>query len=192
VSDDDDAVGAAARAREVLAGELRGIVGRHRIGALAAWPLPDTSAMRTRAAILRACGWPLGRGVTFAGVPQLAGHGPLLSRLSVGDGVFVNIGAYWEVNARIDIGHSVSIGHEVMLLTTTHDIGAEEWRASTLRHRPIVIEPGVWIGARATVLPGVTIGAGAIVGAGTVVGRDVPAHTVFSDERPSVRRTLKS
>lgn len=36
----------------------------------------------------------------------------------------------------------------------------------------------MWIGANATVLPGVTIGDGAIVAAGAVVSKDVAANTI--------------
>lgn len=36
----------------------------------------------------------------------------------------------------------------------------------------------VWIGARATILPGVTIGDGAVIGTEAVVGSDVPAYAV--------------
>ena len=37
---------------------------------------------------------------------------------------------------------------------------------------------GVWIGANATVLPGVTIGDHAIIAAGAVVTKDVPAMMI--------------
>ena len=43
---------------------------------------------------------------------------------------------------------------------------------------PIRIGNDVWIGANATVLPGVTIGDGAVVAAGAVVTRDVEPLTV--------------
>jgi maltose O-acetyltransferase len=46
--------------------------------------------------------------------------------------------------------------------------------------RPIVLEDGVWIGARSVILAGVTIGARSVVGAGTVVSRSVPADTIVS------------
>lgn len=36
------------------------------------------------------------------------------------------------------------------------------------------IKPNAWIGAGATILPGVTIGKNAIVAAGAVVNKDVP------------------
>jgi UDP-3-O-[3-hydroxymyristoyl] glucosamine N-acyltransferase len=37
-----------------------------------------------------------------------------------------------------------------------------------------------WLGAAATILPGVTIGENAMVAAGAVVSRDVPANTVVA------------
>ena len=37
-----------------------------------------------------------------------------------------------------------------------------------------MIEDHVWIGTRATILPGVTLGRGCVVAAGAVVTRDVP------------------
>lgn len=43
---------------------------------------------------------------------------------------------------------------------------------------PIHIGNHVWIGARATILKGVTIGDGAVVAAGAVVNKDVPPNTL--------------
>jgi len=42
----------------------------------------------------------------------------------------------------------------------------------------VVVGDYVWIGARATILPGVTIGRGAVVAAGALVSRDVPPYAV--------------
>ena len=42
----------------------------------------------------------------------------------------------------------------------------------------IHIKKNAWIGAGATILPGVTIGENAVVAAGAVVSKDVPANTV--------------
>jgi len=43
---------------------------------------------------------------------------------------------------------------------------------------PVRIKTGTWIGARVTILGGVTIGAHSIVAAGSVVTKDVPAYTL--------------
>ena len=48
----------------------------------------------------------------------------------------------------------------------------------------------MWIGANATVLPGVTIGKGAIVAAGAVVHRDVPPFTVVGGVPARILREL--
>jgi acetyltransferase-like isoleucine patch superfamily enzyme len=45
---------------------------------------------------------------------------------------------------------------------------------------PVVIKRNAWIGAGATILPGVTVGENAIVAAGAVVSKDVPANTVVA------------
>lgn len=47
-------------------------------------------------------------------------------------------------------------------------------------YRPIVLEQGVWVGARAIILAGVTVGARSVIGAGAVVTRSVPADSVVS------------
>ena len=77
--------------------------------------------------------------------------------------------------AKITIGTKVAISREAFICTASHDI--------TKANRPLVTAPiticdGVWIGARAIILPGVTIGEGAIVAAGAVVTKDVEPWSV--------------
>jgi acetyltransferase-like isoleucine patch superfamily enzyme len=52
----------------------------------------------------------------------------------------------------------------------------------------IVIEADVWIGAAATICPGVTMGRGSVVGAGAVVAQDVPPLTVVTGTGGCVER----
>lgn len=77
--------------------------------------------------------------------------------------------------AKITIGTKVAISREAFVCTASHDITKP---IRPLITAPITICDGVWIGARATVLPGVTIGEGAVVAAGAVVTKDVEPWTV--------------
>ena len=61
---------------------------------------------------------------------------------------------------------------------------------SAVSPRRIVIEPNVWIGFDAIVLPGVRIGEGAIVGARSVVRENVPAYTVVAGNPAKVIRAI--
>lgn len=79
----------------------------------------------------------------------------------------------------ITIGARTMISPKVTLVTEGHPIELSQ-RYDFITVAPIVIEEDVWIGAAATVLPGVTIGRGSVVGAGTVVAKDVPPYTVVT------------
>lgn len=118
-------------------------------------------------------------GYRLAGVrvdtPNVFGAGRLHGRLrqiTVGAGTFVNREIYLEAVAPITIGRNCQIGPQVMIVTSHHPT-AEDGRVSTVPEgRPVRIGDRVWIGARATVLPGVTIGDDVVIGAGAVVARD--------------------
>lgn len=76
---------------------------------------------------------------------------------------------------KIMIGTNVAISREAFICTATHDIN---YANRPLTTAPITICDGVWIGARSTILPGVTIGEGAVIAANAVVTKDVPAWAV--------------
>jgi acetyltransferase-like isoleucine patch superfamily enzyme len=90
----------------------------------------------------------------------------------------------------ITIGERTMISPRVTLITEGHPIEPEE-RYDFITVAPIVIEAHVWIGAAATILPGVTIGHDSIVGAGSVIAKDVPPLTVVTGGGHTVRRHLR-
>jgi maltose O-acetyltransferase len=65
-----------------------------------------------------------------------------------------------------------------------------ERRLERPESRPIAIEDNVWLGARVTVLGGVTIGEGSCVAAGSVVIDDVPPRSLAAGVPARVIRTL--
>ncbi|WP_373482953.1 DapH/DapD/GlmU-related protein [Acetobacterium sp.] len=96
--------------------------------------------------------------------------------ICLGKNVFINSGCRFQDQGGIIIGDGVLIGHNVVLATLNHDVDPQ--KRSDIFPAPIRIGNNVWIGAQATVLPGVTIGDGAIIAAGAVVSRDVPANVI--------------
>jgi acetyltransferase-like isoleucine patch superfamily enzyme len=89
----------------------------------------------------------------------------------------------------ITIGDRTMISPKVTLITEGHPIEPTE-RYAFITVAPIVIEANVWIGAAATILPGVTVGHDSVVGAGAVVAKDVPPLTVVTGAGYVERRHL--
>ena len=98
--------------------------------------------------------------------------------LTLGKGVFINMGCRFQDAGGITIGEGALIGHGTTLTTLNHAIDPE--RRADMVAAPIVIGRKAWLGSAVTVVPGVTIGAGAIVGAGAVVTKDVPANAIVA------------
>ncbi|MGZ4664690.1 MAG: acyltransferase, partial [Frankiaceae bacterium] len=105
----------------------------------------------------------------------------------IGANTRVNRSCCLDVRGPLLIGDNVSISPEVAIVTTQHDPAAPDFR---LQSRPVVVEDHVWIGMRATILPGSTIGRGAVVAAGAVVTGSVPPLSVVGGipARPIGRR----
>lgn len=108
---------------------------------------------------------------------------------TIGDDVFINRDAY--IRPGTVIGDRVNLGPFVRLVTDTHEIGPAERRAGAVRHEPIRIGNGAWIGASVTVLGGVRIGSGSIVAAGSIVTRDVPENVVVGGVPAALIRKLR-
>lgn len=96
--------------------------------------------------------------------------------ITVGKRVFLNSGCCFQDQGGIEIGDDVLIGQQVVIATLNHEMSPEG--RGNMFPAPVRIGNKVWIGAHATILPGVTIGDGAVIGAGAVVTKDVPARTV--------------
>ena len=100
-------------------------------------------------------------------------------RVSIGDGCYVNAGCWFEGQGRIEIGQDCLLGPEVMILTSTHPTGPDGEIGRRAEQRDVRIHDGCWLGARATILPGVEIGAGAVIAAGAVVIADCDAGGLY-------------
>jgi acetyltransferase-like isoleucine patch superfamily enzyme len=96
--------------------------------------------------------------------------------IQIGKNVFVNHACTFLDMGGIILEDDVLIGPKVNLITENHPLDPANRKA--VLSKPIVVKRNAWIGAAATILPGVTIGENSVVAAGAVVTSDVPPNTV--------------
>jgi acetyltransferase-like isoleucine patch superfamily enzyme len=108
--------------------------------------------------------------------------------IRLGKNVFINHACSFLDMGGITIEDDVMIGPKVNLITEDHPLDPKDRK--TVLPRPIVVKRNAWIGAAATILPGVTIGENAVVAAGAVVSRDVPPDTVVAGVPARVVKAL--
>jgi len=108
--------------------------------------------------------------------------------LDIAERVFINQGCTFLDYAGIRLAERVMIAPKVTFITGGHPVDPAD-RRIWLTGAPISVEENVWIGAGATILPGVTIGRDAVIAAGAVVADDVPAQSLVTGTKAAVQRT---
>jgi acetyltransferase-like isoleucine patch superfamily enzyme len=97
--------------------------------------------------------------------------------LVVGKNSVINSRCRLDNRGSITIGENVSISQEVIILTADHDVNAADFAGRSME---VIINDYVWIGTRATILPGITVGKGALIAAGAMVTKDVIPYAVVA------------
>lgn len=128
---------------------------------------------RLKVLALRAFGAKIGQGVNLK--PGINVKYPWY--LEVGDHAWIGENAWLDSLAPIKIGAHACISQGVYCCTGNHD-----WSDPTfaLVVKPIVIENGAWVGARAVILPGVTVASHSVVAAGSVLAKSTEAYTIYA------------
>lgn len=96
-----------------------------------------------------------------------------INKIRFGNDVLLSHQVFLQGAGGLCFGSRIMVGPRANFITAGHDLITREATCA-----PISIEDGVWVGANATILPGVTVGKGAVVAAGAVVTRDVPPYAV--------------
>lgn len=96
--------------------------------------------------------------------------------VTIGKGVTVMPGCLMMSAGGITIDDGAMIAANVQLISNNHDL----YERQVITCKPVRIGRNAWIGAGATVLPGVTVGDNAVVGAASVVTRDVEPDTIVA------------
>lgn len=125
-----------------------------------------------KAVLLRLFGAKVGRGVVIK--PCVNIKFPWF--LELGDSVWLGEGVWIDNLTDVKVGTHVCISQGAYVLTGNHDYKRV---AFDLIVSPVVIEDGVWVGAKAVVCPGTTLRTHAVVVAGSVISRDTKAWTVY-------------
>lgn len=108
--------------------------------------------------------------------------------ITIGKNVFINHACSFLDLGGISIGDNVLIGSKVNLISENHPI--DPTQRKSLIGKPIVVKNNAWIGAAATILPGITIGENSIVAAGSIVTKDVPDNTIVAGNPAKQIKTL--
>lgn len=143
-------------------------------------PFPST----WKAAVLRMFGAQVGAGVVIK--PNVNIKYPWY--LHVGDHVWIGEGVWVDNLAQVNIGSHSCLSQDAYLLTGSHDYTTSTFE---LIVKPITLAEGVWIGAKATVCPGVTCKSHSVLAVGSVATHDLEAYTVYQGNPAQPKRERK-
>ncbi len=122
--------------------------------------------------LLRAFGAKIGKGVVIKQSVRI--KYPWL--LEIGDHAWIGECCWIENHARVQIGNNVCLSQGAMLLCGNHDFKKTSF---DLLVGEIILEDGVWIGARSLVCPGVTCKSHAVLSVESVASKDLDAYTIY-------------
>lgn len=100
------------------------------------------------------------------------------ANLKIGKQVFINSGAMFTDLGGIELEDKVLVGPNVTIISVNHPLDPAKRHGVELK--AVLIKENAWLGANATILPGVTVEENAVVAAAAVVSKDVSANTVVA------------
>lgn len=103
-----------------------------------------------------------------------------VENLSIGNNVSIHPMSYIEAKGGIEIGNDVSIAHAVTILSVNHvfDDIKIPIKEQGISFGKVTIESNVWIGAKSSILKGITVKSGSIIGTGAVVTKDIECMNI--------------
>ena len=129
--------------------------------------------------LLRIFGAKIGRGVVIK--PHVNIKYPW--KLQVGNYVWIGENVWIDNLGSVVIGNNVCLSQGAMLLLGNHDYKQE---AFDLIVKDIVLEDGVWIGAKSIVCPGVKCFSHAVLSVGSIATSDLEAFSIYQGN-PAVK-----
>jgi putative colanic acid biosynthesis acetyltransferase WcaF len=96
--------------------------------------------------------------------------------LEIGEQVWIGEHVWIDNLVRVSIGSNACLSQGCMLLTGNHDFTKPTF---DLIAKPITLEEGVWIGAKATVCSGVTCYSHSVLAVGSVLTKDMTPYQIY-------------
>lgn len=117
-------------------------------------------------------------------------------KIIIGNNVSIGTESHITAINSIKIGNNVLTGKKVTITDNAH--GKADSEAFSLppavRHLyspgPVIIEDGVWLGDKVSILPNVVIGRNSIIGANSVVTKNIPPNCVACGNPAKVVKTV--
>lgn len=141
--------------------------------------LPFPSSVKVK--LLRLFGAKIGQGVLIK--PNVNIKYPWF--LEIGSDIWVGEGVWIDNLAKVTIGSNVVLSQGAYFLTGSHNYKKETF---DLVLGEIILEEGVWIGAKAIVCPGVTCHGHSVLTAGSVATKDLDAYGVYQGNPATFKR----
>jgi putative colanic acid biosynthesis acetyltransferase WcaF len=104
--------------------------------------------------------------------------------LEIGDYTWIGEDVWIDNLVQVTIGKHCVLSQAAFMLTGSHDYTKESF---DLIVKPIVLEDGVWVGAKATVCPGVTLKTHSVLSVGSVATKELDAYGVYQGN-PAVKK----
>lgn len=111
--------------------------------------------------------------------------------LVIGDKTTINGARFVAVNSNIVIGKDGLWSDEILVQGFDQHgiIDVEDQSFLNLDRKDVVIDSHVWIGRRATLMPGSTVGRGSIIGAASLVTKNIPSFTAAAGNPAKIVRS---
>ncbi|HEY8398314.1 MAG TPA: WcaF family extracellular polysaccharide biosynthesis acetyltransferase [Flavihumibacter sp.] len=96
--------------------------------------------------------------------------------LSIGANTWIGEAVWIDNLCRVEIGANSCLSQGALLLTGNHN-----YKKTTfdLMVGPIILEDGVWIGAKSVVCPGITCHSHSVLSVGSVAASNLDAYTIY-------------
>lgn len=122
--------------------------------------------------LLRLFGCSLGKGVVIK--PNVNIKYPW--KLSLGNYVWIGEQVWIDNLDNVTIGNHVCISQGAILICGSHDYKKPSFDLIT---KEIILNDGVWVGAKSIILPGVVAESHAILSAGSVMSKNLENYTIY-------------